>query len=160
MDTLADLLVRRRSEVERKRKGTGFNHMHAAALVPHNRFEHILSYSENKPSGSQFWTTHAEQGAIMKLPKEKGRKPRPVDVLVIRVNKNGRLGMSRPCANCIHCMAMKAPELGYRIKHVYYSDRDGNIVRENFRLLAQDGNPHVSKFFSRTCSDSNHNCMM
>lgn len=46
---------------------------------------------------------------------------------------------------------------GYKITKVYYSDRDGNIVKTNLRKLDEDENKHVSKYYKtrnfRMCSE-------
>jgi hypothetical protein len=48
-----------------------------------------------------------------------------VDLIVVRVNKEGSLCISRPCCNCLSMM--KAAN----IRRVYYVDKTGNIVYEN-----------------------------
>ena len=45
-------------------------------------------------------------------------------MVVIRVNNNGDLTYSKPCCNCIYYLKL------YGIKNVYYSDKNGEIVKE------------------------------
>ena len=45
-------------------------------------------------------------------------------MFVIRVNSKGNLVNSKPCNSCIYYMQL------YGIKSVYYSDENGEIVRE------------------------------
>jgi len=48
-----------------------------------------------------------------------------VDLIVVRVNKEGGLCISRPCCNCLSMMK------AVNIRRVYYVDNTGNIVYEN-----------------------------
>lgn len=70
-------------------------------------------------------TKHAEVDAINKL-KNKKNIPRIMDILVIRLSKSGELGESRPCYHCI--CALERSHLN--IRSVYYSTRDGKIMKE------------------------------
>lgn len=47
-----------------------------------------------------------------------------LEMFVIRVNAKGNLVNSKPCNSCIYYMQL------YGIKSVYYSDENGEIVRE------------------------------
>lgn len=47
------------------------------------------------------------------------------ELLVLRINSNGQLKNSRPCAICIEDMRR------HQIKRVFYTDDNGNIVSEN-----------------------------
>ena len=48
-----------------------------------------------------------------------------VDLIVVRVNKEGSLCISRPCCNCLKMMK------AVNIRRVYYIDNARNIVYEN-----------------------------
>lgn len=93
-------------------------------------------------------TIHAEENAIRKLPylPRKSRLKR-VDMLVIRTNREGNLGSSKPCANCISYIANKLPEKGYAIDRVYYSEAGGTIKGVPFTRLVEDTDVHVSRFY-------------
>ena len=69
---------------------------------------------------------HAEVDATNKLPFKKiyGK----VDLFVIRMSKTGKLSESRPCLACLNYMR----RMRINIKHVYYSSKTGDIIRENF----------------------------
>lgn len=93
-------------------------------------------------------TSHAEENAIRKLPTlPRKSRLKKVDMLVIRTNREGLLGSSKPCANCIWLMANKLPEKGYTLNRVYYSETGGSISCIPFHRLAQDDDCHVSRFY-------------
>ena len=89
-------------------------------------------------------TTHAEIDALNKINFWKGR-PKKVDLVVIRFSKHGVLGDSRPC---YHCLArLMSANIG--IKHVYYSTRDGTIVKENFKTILDNPITYISSGFRK-----------
>ena len=61
-------------------------------------------------------------GGIFVTKKDVSKK---VDLIVVRVNKEGGLCISRPCCNCLSMMK------AVNIRRVYYVDNTGNIVYEN-----------------------------
>ena len=86
------------------------------------------------------------------LPRNK--KLKKVDILVIRANKSGSIGTSKPCYHCILAMNISLPKKGYVVNDVYYSDRDGNIVATRLASLLQEENPHLSTYYKQR----NFNC--
>jgi tRNA(Arg) A34 adenosine deaminase TadA len=79
-------------------------------------------------------STHAEMDVLRKVFKQtqtlsnsSSRRIDRYDVLVIRVSKTGKLGASRPCYHCINSM-QNNPFV--KIRNVYYSVNNGQIVRE------------------------------
>jgi len=63
---------------------------------------------------------------------------------VVRVNKSStRLANSRPCWHCLVMMNTLAPKKGYRIRKIYYSDTDGNIIKTSLQQLL-DEEPYIS----------------
>jgi deoxycytidylate deaminase len=91
-------------------------------------------------------TIHAEEDAIRKLPFRKNKKKIEIDLLVIRINKNGKLLNSKPCSNCLKKMKNIK---GYKIKYVHYSTENGTIVTQKLSDLLQDTNVHISYFFNK-----------
>lgn len=82
---------------------------------------------------------HAEQNALKKLisfPK----KMKNISLLVIRMSKNGTLGESRPCYHCLS--AMERSKLN--IKWIYYSTKEGTIVREKFVEMKCSDKTYIS----------------
>jgi hypothetical protein len=77
-------------------------------------------------NGKKFYNTrHAEVSIFEKLKMcDKKKISGLVDILVIRVNKNGDLKNSRPCNKCIKTMKSI-------VRKVFYSTDFGNIVSEN-----------------------------
>lgn len=83
--------------------------------------------------------------AIKHLPplNSKGNR-KIINLVVIRVNLQGKLKNSKPCFKCIEHMARIS---SYKLKNVYYSDDEGNILMTKFKNLLDDENKHVSKRF-------------
>jgi deoxycytidylate deaminase len=112
------------------------NNKHAAGLL-YNK--NIVYYGINKyiKKNEYYKTIHAEVNLLKSIPfiKLNGR-----DIIVIRVNKNGRLRNSRPCNDCIDILK----KLG--IRRVHYSDSDGNILVEQVEYMNKI---HVSSWNKR-----------
>lgn len=87
---------------------------------------------------------HAEVSAMKRLPPNKSKKRKTINLLVIRVNNGGKLRNSKPCTKCIEKLG-RIP--GYKVKNVYYSNSCGNIVMEKFNSLANSENQHISSRF-------------
>ena len=107
----------------------------------------ILSYGENRPrTRPPFPTVHAECDAMNKLPSRtsRGRRTR-LDLLVIRVNRGGTVGNSRPCAHCVQAL-QDLPRRGYILENVHYSI-ENTIKTERFTDIIE-GPQHVGAFFS------------
>jgi hypothetical protein len=69
--------------------------------------------------------------AIEKLKRREHTSNRiiSVNILIIRLSKTGVLNNSKPCMNCLKHL-QNLPRYGYRVKYVYYSDENGDIVKE------------------------------
>jgi cytidine deaminase len=92
---------------------------------------------------------HAEHDAINGLkPLRRKKHLQNVNILVVRLSKNNRLQNSKPCANCIETMNILPEKKGYRIKNVYYSNENGEIVKSNLKILENE-ELHYSRFFRR-----------
>lgn len=92
---------------------------------------------------------HAEHAAINKLkPLYRKKRLQTINLLVIRISKNNKLQSSKPCTNCIQNMKTLPEKKGYKIKNVYYSNNDGDIVKSNFQILEKE-EQHLSRFYRR-----------
>ena len=73
-------------------------------------------------------TIHAEVDAINHLKETTKRKK--VNLFVFRTNnKADKLLMAKPCDNCMRYINTNIEKKGYRLKNIFYSDYDGNIVK-------------------------------
>lgn len=92
---------------------------------------------------------HAEHHAIQKLPRpqKKLNHLKKVDMLVIRVNRSGSLGNSKPCLHCLYMLSEKLPEKGYSLCKVYYSTEFGDINEKKLHALINEDVPHVTKYY-------------
>ena len=94
---------------------------------------------------------HAELSSVKHLQRSKSTRNKywdnkrlSVDLLVIRINNSGKLCSSKPCENCIKKLSMITV---IKIKNVYYSTSDGEIVSEKFNKLKDS--PHISRSFRK-----------
>jgi cytidine deaminase len=112
----------------------------------------ILSYGFNRMgdvSGS-IPGIHAEHDAINKLKPLKRNKRRlePIHLLVVRFSKNNKLQNSKPCTNCIQVIKQLPEKKGYKIKNIYYSNDNGDIIKSNITKLEND-EQHFSKYYKK-----------
>lgn len=90
---------------------------------------------------------HAEHDAINKLkPLYRKKRLESINLLVIRISKNNKLQCSKPCTVCIKNMKFLPEKKGYKIKNIYYSNNNGDIVKSNFQILEKD-EEHFSRFY-------------
>jgi deoxycytidylate deaminase len=100
-------------------------------------------------------SAHAEEVALDKLCRNKSlRKNRIVDVylLVIRLtcsstSETYTLNNSRPCVVCVKRM-VDALDFGFRIKKVFYSNSQNEIVSVKFSTLLEEEH-YVTKFYKK-----------
>ena len=112
-------------------------HVVLQGKIANNRIN-ILSiginyYPVKNKNNNEKKTIHAECDAINKLPNIK--KKTAINILVIRLSKNNKLGMSQPCNNCIKMLSSMPTKKGYLIKNIYYSDSNNNIIKTTLTKL-------------------------
>jgi deoxycytidylate deaminase len=84
---------------------------------------------------------HAEVDAIGKAASNRSLKDKAsMDLVVIRVNQTGKLGMSRPCYHCIRSIL----NARFKIDNVYYSNAEGDIICEKPNELLRNGTIHIT----------------
>lgn len=107
---------------------------HIATIINYD----IIGVNSLRPvwSGSTYGT-HAEVDALRKLPYNFSKRIISIDMLVIRTVEGDKLTFSKPCNLCLQRMA-NLVKTRYRIRHIYYSDGDGTIVKATFDSLASD----------------------
>ncbi len=54
-----------------------------------------------------------------------------IDFVVFRMRRDGTMGYSRPCENCL----IRMTKSGLNISNVYYSNINGDIVHEKFKYM-------------------------
>jgi deoxycytidylate deaminase len=88
-------------------------------------------------------SVHAEMDAIAGYRRDKcrdgrndhdGRNGKWYNLLVVKFKGDGKLGISKPCSNCLESLR----NTNIKIRRIYYSDRDGNIIGESFRTITND----------------------
>jgi hypothetical protein len=111
----------------------------------------ILSYGINKMGDSDGIKPgiHAECDAIKKLiPLRKKKRLESINILVVRLSVKNRLQSSKPCINCINTMKTLPLKLGYKIKNVYYSNSNEEIIKTTLQNLESE-EKHYSRFYRR-----------
>ena len=90
---------------------------------------------------------HAEHDAINKLkPLKRKKHLQNINLLVIRLSKKNKLQTSKPCVDCINKIKVLPEKKGYKIKNIYYSDDNENIVKSNLKTLENE-ELHYSKYY-------------
>lgn len=85
-------------------------------------------------NGCQY-TMHAEMDAIRKLDKlykYRSKRKKNINLIVIRVGKKGSLKDSKPCGKCLESLYRLKT---FRVKYIYYSTNDEQIVKAKFNDL-------------------------
>ena len=82
---------------------------------------------------------HAEMDAMTKI-KYHRNNPKCINMIVVRINKNGLLGESRPCQDCLKMLEMS----NFIIKYIYYSTAEGTIIKEKFSNMITSPNTYIS----------------
>ncbi len=111
----------------------------------------ILTYGFNRNGDidGKYPGIHAEHDAINKLkPINRKKYLQNVNLLVIRLTKNNKLQQSKPCAICIRIMKTLPQKKGYKIKNIYYSNINGEIIKSNLTILENE-ELHYSKFYKQ-----------
>jgi len=125
-----------------------FEYRHVTVIM--DKKGNILSMGTNmdrKVSRASARTRHSEMDAINKflLHRSPGKSARsdkyklnkPLYVLIIRISRGGGLKMSKPCRFCLDRLT-RLELLGYKIKHIYYSDRTGTLIKSNLSELKEE----------------------
>ena len=84
-----------------------------------------------------------------KLPKNKSKKIKKLDLLVIRLGADGSLKMSKPCSKCLDLLNKSKKMRGYKVVDVYYSNETGGITKDRFSTLYENTD-YKSKSFRPT----------
>ena len=92
----------------------------------------ILSYGVNQMGDTDGIKPgiHAEQDALLKLmPLKYKKKLERISLLVVRLSPTNKLQTSKPCSTCIELIKTIPLRKGYKLKEIYYSDANGNIIK-------------------------------
>jgi hypothetical protein len=116
------------------------NKLHYSAVISNSGVD-LLSYGINSKQQFKYMPTkHAEIDAITKI-KNYRNNPKTINMVVIRINKNGIIGESRPCCDCLKMLNMSK----FIIKYIYYSTAEGTIIKEKFSNMLDSPKNHISK---------------
>ena len=115
-------------EIEKKKK----EKFHYAYLLANGKTE--ISEGKNNFIENETCTTiHAEINALEKIKKWRVC-PKNIDLIVIKINKNGDIGKGKPCDHCLYLLSNSK----VNVKNVYYSTIINNehyIIKEKFSKM-------------------------
>lgn len=91
------------------------------------------------------YNRHAEMDATKNLhAKHKRNVIKTINLIVIRVSANKELLMSKPCANCLrHLNNIRS----FRVKNIYYSNENGDIVVQSLLDMMESDDMYISTRF-------------
>lgn len=86
-------------------------------------FNAVRSFSKINDKYKAFRESlHAEQHAMMNVKNWSSMKG--ASIIVVRINMSGTISLAKPCENCMQSIR------AVKIKEIYYSDRNGQIILE------------------------------
>jgi hypothetical protein len=122
--------------------------MHLCFYTPTKEsWVNMITYGENsmRRSSSGLPSTHAEMDGLRRIKTHHSLNPKRnkdcYDIIVIRLSKSGKLGISRPCYHCLKSLK----DSNINIKYVYYSSGNGDqIIRESLNDMLNNEISHIS----------------
>jgi cytidine deaminase len=153
-DDLLNLLAKRRlglcghDSLHNKKKSVNceeIGSLHIACLINKKIPKYISTNVYKNYNG--IFSYHAENQVFSKLPKNKKSKVKSINLLVIRVTRNGNIVNSKPCIRCLQDMVRLPYEKGYKVRNIYYSNEDGKIIRKTLTDLLYNEELHMSRFY-------------
>lgn len=132
-----------------KSSNVGLNHF--SIVFTTNNIKHsVIGSNYTRPQAPYY--VHAEHDMINKMRKLMPYKKylnnkiqnTPIDILIIRISKIGKLGQSRPCFDCL-VKLQAGIRYGIHINNVYYTDTYGNIIKEKLNDMIPAANTKYYK---------------
>jgi len=134
-----------------------FNHI-ACLVSKNNKYNKIIGLNSDKTLfGNKTIKTHAEMAVIKKIRyyfKCNIIKNNKMDLIILRVNKYGKLCNSAPCYHCTCFLETINNKQFIKINRIYYSTTCGNInyIKFNEWVSLQKSNKHISRCWKHwTC---------
>ena len=133
--------------------------MHLCFYIPSKEsWTNMITYGENsmRRANSGLPSTHAEMDGLRRIKTHHSLNPKrnkdSYDIIVIRLSKSGKLGISRPCYHCVKSLN----DSNINIKYVYYSTGNGDeIVRESLSEMLNNEISHISAGWRRKMGINN-----
>ena len=142
-----DIMISRRLPL--KTNGRQCNTLHSALIFKESGNRILpLSFGENwiynpiRFNPGVDLSAHAEHAAILNLHRSK-KKITNVNIFVIKYKITGCLGPSEPCGHCLEVMSSLALKKGFKIKKVYFTNREKNIEGHSLEYLKK--HPYVTR---------------
>jgi len=109
-----------------------------------NNVNNTLGFNNLSSRYNSQITTHAEMDCVKKLAFKMSRCRKrfvETDMIVLQINKLGGLKNSQPC---LHCATELYKNKKIKIKNLYFSNEDGNIVKHDFEVWYHMTTHHIS----------------
>ena len=96
---------------------------------------------------------HAEEDVLRKMGRKYSdrvnkKNKKKFDLLVIKVSRTGdKVGMSRLCEKCVMLVNNISHSSGIKIKNVYYSDENGDIIKTTPSKLYNSDDNHITGYY-------------
>lgn len=120
-----------------------YDYRHITAILDDNfRILSIGTNTDRSVSRYGSYTRHSEMDSIIRFRRKYHNKKnkkhiktnKPLNIFVIRVSVTGVLGLSKPCKLCMNYFS-KLEKLGYKIKNIFYSEKNGSISKNTIKSL-------------------------
>lgn len=145
MQRTLQILIQKRLQAPEK---TGSLHI---SCVIDRHFNPMQIASNIYRQSTNSFSIHAEENLMKKIGNGSPRKLKYVDILVIRVTRNGDLVASKPCCRCLQSM-IKSYNNGVKVRSVFYSDDTGSIIKKDIRTLLKE-----PIYLTKLCKSRNYN---
>lgn len=95
---------------------------------------------------------HAEEDVIRKMERKytdkvNKKNKKKFNLIVIKVSRNGEnVGMSRLCEQCVLRVYNLSSTSGIKIKYIFYSDENGNIIKSSPSKLFNRNDQHITSY--------------
>jgi cytidine deaminase len=108
------------------------------------KMEYIMKYN----IGFNNKKKHAEVSSLTNM-NMLNLENKSLTMIVLRINKSGKLCSSKPCDNCINFMNKMTKKFNFILNTIYYSTESGTLERSSLYELINDKNKYVSTRFKK-----------
>jgi cytidine deaminase len=106
----------------------------------------FITYGLNQYTDEKSPSIHAEHNALINISKKCLKPHKSICLIVLRFSKAKKLGSSKPCYHCLEKLSHEMDKKNLNIKYIYYSDRDGKVLRTTLDKLKNE-EMHYSGYY-------------
>ena len=112
------------------------NYTHLSLLIFNNKIIEYGINNINNNKNKQFFTIHSEINLINKYKRSQNKLKKNKKLIVIRLSKNGTIGNSKPCINCIKILRKYMKQLN--INYIVYSNENSKLVELSYKDMSNN----------------------